>query len=48
MTTSLDNLHCEGGYPSVESFEKLYDQLDAQRVAVKEDEAKVRLLMARQ
>ena len=33
MITSLDELHYEGGYPSVGTSEKLYDQLDLQRAA---------------
>ena len=31
MITSLDELKYEGGYPTVETLQRLYDQLDLQR-----------------
>jgi len=33
MITSLDELKYEGGYPTAETIEKLYGQLDLQRAA---------------
>ena len=33
MISNLDDLKYEGGYPTVESIQKLYDQLDVQRAA---------------
>lgn len=33
MLTSLDELKFEGGYPTAETIQKLYDQLDLQRAA---------------
>ena len=33
MITSIDELEYEGGYPTVETIQKLYDQLDLQRAA---------------
>ena len=33
MITSLDELEYEGGYPTGEALQKLYDQLDLQRAA---------------
>ena len=33
MISSLDDLKYEGGYPTVETIQKLYDQLDVQRAA---------------
>ncbi len=33
MITSLDELEYAGGYPTAETIQKLYDQLDLQRAA---------------
>ena len=33
MISNLDDLKYEGGYPTVETIQKLYDQLDVQRTA---------------
>ena len=33
LETSIGKLEFEGGYPSKETIEKLYDQLDLQRAA---------------
>jgi hypothetical protein len=33
MISNLDHLEYEGGYPTVETIQKLYDQLDLQRAA---------------
>lgn len=33
VITSLDELEYAGGYPTVETIQKLYDQLDMQRAA---------------
>lgn len=33
MISNLDELKFEGGYPTAETIEKLYDQLDLQRAA---------------
>jgi hypothetical protein len=33
MISNLEDLRYEGGYPTVETIQKLYDQLDVQRAA---------------
>jgi len=33
MIASLEELKFEGGYPTAETIQKVYDQLDLQRVA---------------